>query len=240
MLFFSLFIKLLIGEILRNVFTSGKMDGCKNKTFESEEVIISKLPIDTSFLKEHYYDKVNVKNSTDFHIGPKIEVHINNDRRRRRSKILQDIIPELRRTGNNIKIWPAVAVVAVLILTIVIIITAVFILKESQNRPQNINVIGDSSSSSNSNYDENQSVSYNGWNILKIVRRNEWLAEPAREPLTRIKQPVPQVVITHTASGICLNRSDCIISVRQIQDFHTEGRHWSDIGYNFLVSAPKR
>lgn len=209
------------------------MHGLENKSFESGEKVISTLPIDTSFLNRHYYDSVNVKHSSDFHIGPKIEVHINNDKKKKSSKIIRDILPELRRTDRKIKLRPAIAGVTILILVILLIIAAIYFLngkKESGNGSQN--VVDETSSVPSY---QNQSMYYNVWNTLKIVPRREWLAEPARDPLTKLQHPVHQVVITHTASDICENRSGCKFLVRYIQNFHIEGNNWSDIGYNFLV-----
>lgn len=39
--------------------------------------------------------------------------------------------------------------------------------------------------------------------VLRLVSRDEWLAEPARAELTPLNLPVKRVVVTHTATDIC-------------------------------------
>nr|XP_021188042.1 peptidoglycan-recognition protein LE-like isoform X2 [Helicoverpa armigera] len=72
---------------------------------------------------------------------------------------------------------------------------------------------------------------------LRIVSRTEWLAQPVEDPLDKIRQPVPWVIISHTATESCKTQSECVYRVRLIQMFHVESRKWSDIGYNFLVAG---
>lgn len=38
---------------------------------------------------------------------------------------------------------------------------------------------------------------------LRIVSRSDWLAQPVENKLDKIRQPVPWVVITHTATEHC-------------------------------------
>ncbi|XP_050360497.1 peptidoglycan-recognition protein LE-like isoform X2 [Nymphalis io] len=72
---------------------------------------------------------------------------------------------------------------------------------------------------------------------LRIVSRSDWLAQPVEKPLTKLDQPVPWVIIMHTATETCLTQSQCVLRVRLIQSFHIESRGWYDIGYNFLVGG---
>lgn len=43
-------------------------------------------------------------------------------------------------------------------------------------------------------------------NHLRIVSRTDWLAQPVETELDKIRQPVPWVVITHTATEGCYNQ----------------------------------
>ncbi|XP_026730977.1 peptidoglycan-recognition protein LC-like isoform X1 [Trichoplusia ni] len=72
---------------------------------------------------------------------------------------------------------------------------------------------------------------------LRIVPRTDWLAQPVEKQLNKIRQPVPWVIISHTATENCSTQSECILRVRLIQMFHIESRNWDDIGYNFLVAG---
>lgn len=72
---------------------------------------------------------------------------------------------------------------------------------------------------------------------VRFVERNEWGAQPPSEPLTKLKLPVPYVIISHTATDFCNTQSQCTFHVRFAQTFHIESRKWSDIAYNFLVGG---
>ncbi|XP_012532094.1 peptidoglycan-recognition protein LC [Monomorium pharaonis] len=72
---------------------------------------------------------------------------------------------------------------------------------------------------------------------VRFVERNEWGAQPPSEPLTKLKLPVPYVIISHTATDFCTTQSQCTFHVRFAQTFHIESRKWSDIAYNFLVGG---
>lgn len=72
---------------------------------------------------------------------------------------------------------------------------------------------------------------------VRFVERNEWGAQPPSEPLTKMKLPVPYVIISHTATDFCKTQSECTFHVRFAQTFHIESRKWSDIGYSFLVGG---
>ncbi|XP_019884468.1 peptidoglycan-recognition protein LC isoform X2 [Camponotus floridanus] len=72
---------------------------------------------------------------------------------------------------------------------------------------------------------------------VRFVKRNEWGAQPPSETLTKLKLPVPYVIISHTATEFCETQSECTMHVRFAQTFHIESRKWSDIAYNFLVGG---
>lgn len=72
---------------------------------------------------------------------------------------------------------------------------------------------------------------------LRIVTRNEWLAQPAREKLDDLKLPVHKVIIAHTATEECTTQSACTYRVRFIQDRHIGAENYGDIGYNFLIGG---
>lgn len=72
---------------------------------------------------------------------------------------------------------------------------------------------------------------------VRFVERNEWGAQPPMETLTKMKLPVPYVIISHTATEFCKTQSECTFHVRFAQTFHIESRKWSDIAYNFLVGG---
>ncbi|XP_068633142.1 peptidoglycan-recognition protein LC-like isoform X1 [Battus philenor] len=74
-------------------------------------------------------------------------------------------------------------------------------------------------------------------NHLRIVSRTDWLAQPEAGVLDKLVQPVPWVVISHTATESCHTQSQCVLRVRLIQSFHIESRGWYDIGYNFLIGG---
>ncbi|XP_029039724.2 peptidoglycan-recognition protein LA-like isoform X1 [Osmia bicornis bicornis] len=72
---------------------------------------------------------------------------------------------------------------------------------------------------------------------VRFVERSEWGAQPPSVQLTKMKLPVPYVIISHTATEFCTTQSECTFHVRFAQTFHIESRKWSDIGYNFLVGG---
>lgn len=204
------------------------MAGNENLGFKNDEII--RVPIDSSFLEQHHFDNIDVKNSSQFHIGHKIEVHINNEGGKN-SKIVNGVLKELNpniRQTSHFRLWPII----ILIVIIITIITAIVCVLElgSENLQKE-------ESDTNVNNSKSLNITYSGWNALKIVTRTEWLAEPPRHELNKIHLPVPQVVITHTASEACFTRAKCKFLVRQIQSLHVEGENWWDIGYNFLVGG---
>ncbi|XP_011873222.1 PREDICTED: peptidoglycan-recognition protein LC-like [Vollenhovia emeryi] len=109
--------------------------------------------------------------------------------------------------------------------TAVIVVVIVLSLVVSFTRPDTLPEIPDSSI-------EGVTVT-----SVRFVERNEWGAQPPSEPLTKMKLPVPYVIISHTATEFCTTQSQCTFHVRFAQTFHIESRKWSDIAYNFLVGG---
>lgn len=72
---------------------------------------------------------------------------------------------------------------------------------------------------------------------LRIVTRNEWLAQPPKEVLTPLKLPVNRVIIAHTATEGCTTQTSCVYRVRFIQEQHIGSQNFGDIGYNFLIGG---
>nr|XP_019562444.2 peptidoglycan-recognition protein LC-like isoform X5 [Aedes albopictus] len=72
---------------------------------------------------------------------------------------------------------------------------------------------------------------------LRIVTRNEWLAQPPKENLTRLKLPVNRVIIAHTATENCQTQSSCVYRMRLIQDQHMDINDFGDIGYNYVIGG---
>ncbi|XP_026475105.1 peptidoglycan-recognition protein LC-like [Ctenocephalides felis] len=72
---------------------------------------------------------------------------------------------------------------------------------------------------------------------LRIISRQEWVAQPPEIPPDPLPTPVPYVIIMHTATENCSDQASCTFHVRFIQTFHMESRNWWDIGYNFLVGG---
>ncbi|XP_031358996.1 peptidoglycan-recognition protein LC-like isoform X1 [Photinus pyralis] len=72
---------------------------------------------------------------------------------------------------------------------------------------------------------------------LKVIPRSEWLAQPPIEQLSNLVQPIPYVVISHTATDNCSEQAICKIRIRDLQSFQIEGKGLWDISYNFLVGG---
>jgi hypothetical protein len=66
-----------------------------------------------------------------------------------------------------------------------------------------------------------------------IVTRAEWGADETLRTEGRSFAPIRKAVVHHTASSS--NPSTPAQSVRDAYAWHTEGRDWSDVGYNFLI-----
>ncbi|XP_062543621.1 peptidoglycan-recognition protein LE-like isoform X4 [Armigeres subalbatus] len=72
---------------------------------------------------------------------------------------------------------------------------------------------------------------------LRMVTRNEWLAQPPKETLDKLNLPVNRVIIAHTATENCYTQTACVYRVRFIQEQHIGINNYGDIGYNFLIGG---
>lgn len=116
--------------------------------------------------------------------------------------------------------------VVALILVTAVVITSVYLARSSAAPPAPV-------------FPEIPDSSLTGIKVknVRFVERNEWGAQPPSEQLTKMKLPVPYVIISHTVTEFCSTQSDCTFHVRFAQTFHIESRKWSDIAYNFLVGG---
>uniref|UniRef100_A0A1B6DNH7 Peptidoglycan-recognition protein n=1 Tax=Clastoptera arizonana TaxID=38151 RepID=A0A1B6DNH7_9HEMI len=74
---------------------------------------------------------------------------------------------------------------------------------------------------------------------LHFISRCEWRALPPKIDPERIPaeyQPVPMVVIHHSALNNSCSGLVCDEVVRFYQRLHMDTNGWNDIGYNFLIS----
>ncbi|CRL00273.1 CLUMA_CG013546, isoform A [Clunio marinus] len=74
-------------------------------------------------------------------------------------------------------------------------------------------------------------------NVLRMISRDEWLAQPANNELSNLILPAKRVIIAHTATEPCDTQASCTLRTRYIQTFHMESRSWDDIAYNFLIGG---
>ncbi|XP_071095144.1 peptidoglycan recognition protein 4-like [Haliotis cracherodii] len=68
-----------------------------------------------------------------------------------------------------------------------------------------------------------------------ILARAVWGARPAGPGVDRLKETPQYVIIHHGASAGCSYSQDCVRLMQCYQNFHVDGRGWSDIGYNFAI-----
>jgi uncharacterized protein with LGFP repeats len=72
----------------------------------------------------------------------------------------------------------------------------------------------------------------------RLITRRQWGAEPrmrSRCDSPRVAKTVQMAFVHHTAGSNRYSRSEAPAIVRGIYAYHTQGRGWCDIGYNFLV-----
>ncbi|XP_075041960.1 peptidoglycan-recognition protein SC2-like [Mixophyes fleayi] len=67
-----------------------------------------------------------------------------------------------------------------------------------------------------------------------IISKSAWGAKKT-SCRDRLSNPVPWVIIHHTAGASCNTKASCISQVKGIQNFHMNSNKWCDVGYNFLV-----
>ncbi|CAG2175552.1 unnamed protein product, partial [Oppiella nova] len=54
-------------------------------------------------------------------------------------------------------------------------------------------------------------------------------------------EPVSHVFIHHTLNpDQCHNQAECVAAVQRVQNWHMDGRHWCDIGFNYLLGGDGR
>lgn len=71
-------------------------------------------------------------------------------------------------------------------------------------------------------------------NVLNMIPRSKWLAQPPNSELNKLDLPVNRVIIIHTATETCETPAVCVFNVRHIQTYHMESYKFDDIGYNFV------
>ncbi|XP_056648466.1 peptidoglycan-recognition protein LE-like [Diorhabda sublineata] len=92
--------------------------------------------------------------------------------------------------------------------------------------------------SSSAYKDKKISVPYNEpYKGTFIVDRTNWLAQPALGEKEYLKEPVPYVIIAHTATEEGFSQAENTLLIRLIQSFHIESRKWKDTSYNFLIGS---
>ncbi|XP_071095149.1 peptidoglycan-recognition protein SD-like [Haliotis cracherodii] len=68
-----------------------------------------------------------------------------------------------------------------------------------------------------------------------LITRSEWGARPAHLGVGTLVKTPDYVIIHHGATAGCNNKEDCVKIMQSYQNFHLDGRGWSDIGYNFAI-----
>ncbi|XP_058987841.1 peptidoglycan-recognition protein LC isoform X4 [Musca domestica] len=76
-----------------------------------------------------------------------------------------------------------------------------------------------------------------GGNVLRIVARDGWLAQPPINDLVPLDPPVERVIVIHTRTSNCETQAACTFTVRYTQTFNIESQQQDDIIYNFLIGA---
>jgi len=75
----------------------------------------------------------------------------------------------------------------------------------------------------------------------QLRRRAEWGAQPFRgTPIALNRPSYNYMTLHHTAGFSAKTLAQGLDQVRRIQDFHQNGRGWSDIGYQFLMDQEGR
>src|SRR5262249_30661921 len=68
-----------------------------------------------------------------------------------------------------------------------------------------------------------------------VHARAEWGARPNKEPYA--PTAYTRITLHHTSGPQTKTLPESLREVRFIQDFHQDGRGWSDIAYHFLIDA---
>ena len=74
--------------------------------------------------------------------------------------------------------------------------------------------------------------------VPQIITRAEWGADESLRSGTPDFAPLNRVIVHHTVTAT--DEPNPAGRIRTIHQFHTQGRGWSDIGYNFIVDGAGR
>ena len=94
--------------------------------------------------------------------------------------------------------------------------------------------------------DSEQAAEFNnsGVNLIvapTLITRQEWDASPFIGTPSPLNRPnYTRMTLHHTAGFSAITRAEGVEQVKRIQDFHQNGRGWSDIGYQFLLDQEGR
>ncbi len=81
-------------------------------------------------------------------------------------------------------------------------------------------------------------IGVDGGALEGVEPRSAWGARPAAgtyEPMVPLR-----LTLHHTEMAQPTTRADAVTELKVIQDFHTQGRGWIDIGYHFLIDGAGR
>jgi N-acetylmuramoyl-L-alanine amidase len=74
--------------------------------------------------------------------------------------------------------------------------------------------------------------------LFKIVSRSEWNATNPKNKLSDFQLPIDRIIIAHTSTRECYNRTECIKIVKDIQRIQMQPpANFDDIAYNFLIGG---
>ncbi|XP_022914149.2 peptidoglycan recognition protein 3-like isoform X5 [Onthophagus taurus] len=72
---------------------------------------------------------------------------------------------------------------------------------------------------------------------LRMLSRSDWGAVPHKGDYTLLKKPIPYVIIHHTATERCFNRTTCKAQAFNIQNRPMESFKVDDVGYSFMIGG---
>jgi hypothetical protein len=74
-----------------------------------------------------------------------------------------------------------------------------------------------------------------------LIKRSEWGASPFRgDPVPLARPTYDYITFHHAACCAAVTYEEGLTQVKAIQEFHQDGRGWSDIGYHFLLDQSGR
>ncbi|KAK2176396.1 hypothetical protein NP493_664g02058 [Ridgeia piscesae] len=68
-----------------------------------------------------------------------------------------------------------------------------------------------------------------------MLSRSDWGARAPNPGVASMRSTPRNVIIHHSATRGCTDKSSCSALVRSFQRYHMDNNGWSDIGYNFVV-----